>query len=162
MAVRFHELTGINPLTVDQTWMTETADSLHEDPRYRYIVGRDAPRAPIVLHNGDSIWSSKPGSYDVTVIHPRAVYRDGRPDWLWTIGSRRPYALPANVCATSKDCVVVARNATESADAVPVDALRIRSGAVARTLALPPGEYVIAARDGSGALLSERRVTIER
>jgi hypothetical protein len=162
MAARFREMTGIDPLTIDQTWMTETADSLHEDPRYRYIVGRDAPRAPMVLRKGDSIWSAKPGSYDVTVIHPRAVYRDGRPDWLWAIGNRRPYALPANVCAPSNDCVVVARNATESADAVPVDALRIRSGAAARTLALPPGDYVIAARDGSGALLSERRVTIER
>lgn len=162
MAVRFREMTGIDPLTIDQTWMTETADSLHEDPRYRYIVGRDAPRAPIVLRKGDSIWSAKPGSHDVTVIHPRAVYRDGRPDWLWAIGNRRPYALPANVCGSNKDCVVVARNATESADAVPVDALRIRSDAAARTLALPPGEYVVAARDGSGALLSERRVTIER
>jgi hypothetical protein len=162
MAVRFREMTGIDPLTVDQTWMTETSDSLHEDPRYRYIIGRDAPRAPIVLRKGDSIWSARPGSYDMTVIHPRAVYRDGRPDWLWAIGNRRPYALPANVCASSKDCVVVARNSTESADAVPVDALRIRSGAAARTLALPPGDYVLAVRDGSGALLSQRRVTIER
>ena len=162
MAVRFREMTGIDPLTVDQTTMSEKGDSLHDDPLYRYVLNRNAPRTATVLRKGDSVWSAKPGVHDVSVIHPRATYREGRPDWLWAMESRRPYALPADVCASSTDCVVTARITTESADAVPVDALRIRGNAASRTLALPPGEYVITARDGSGARLSERRVAIER
>ena len=142
--------------------MTEKGDSLHDDPLYRYVLHRNAPRTATVLRKGDSVWSAKPGVHDVSVIHPRATYREGRPDWLWAMESRRPYALPADVCASSTDCVVTARITTESADAVPVDALRIRGNAASRTLALPPGEYVITARDGSGARLSERRVAIER
>lgn len=38
MAVHFHEMTGVDPLTIDQTDMTERGDSLHDDVRYRYIV----------------------------------------------------------------------------------------------------------------------------
>jgi hypothetical protein len=162
MAVRFHEMTGIDPLTVDQTAMTERGDSLHDDPLYRYILHRNAPRTAMVLHKGDSVWSARRGVHDISVIHPRATNRDGRPDWLWAIEGRHPYTLPGDVCASTTDCVVAARIATESEDAVPVDALRIRGTAAPRTLALPPGEYVVTARDGSGARLSERRVTIER
>jgi hypothetical protein len=160
MAVHFREMTGIDPLTIDQTVMTESGDTLHDDPRYRHFVGRNALRAPVLLRKGESFWSAKPGVHDVSVIHPRAIYRDGRPDWLWAMENRRPYTLPANVCAPSTECVVAARIAAESADAVPVDALRIRTTEVAKTLALPPGEYVITARDGSGKSLSERRATI--
>lgn len=162
MAVRFREMTGIDPLTIDQPSMTQAGDSLHDDPRYRFIVARDAPRTPIVLRKGDSLWSAKPGAYDVSVIHPRAVYHEGRPDWLWAMEGRRAYALPNNVCAPSRECVVAARIPTESADAVPIDKLVVRGGAGPRTLALPPGEYVVTVRDGAGTLLSERRVTIGR
>ncbi len=162
MAVRFRDMTGIDPLTIDQTLMTEAGDTLHEDPRYRYILRRNAPREPIVLRKGDAVWSAKSGVFDVSVIHPHATYRDGRPDWLWAMEDRRPYPLPANVCAPSAECVVTARIATESSDAVPVDALRTGRGGASRTLALPPGEYVIVTRNAAGAVLGERRVTIER
>jgi hypothetical protein len=45
---------------------------------------------------------------------------------------------------------------------VPIDKVVVRGGAGPRTLALPPGEYVLMVRDGAGTLLSERRVTIGR
>jgi hypothetical protein len=162
MAVHFREMTGIDPLTIDQTDMTERGDSLHDDVRYRYIVDHRVLRTAAVLRKGDSLWSSRPGVYDVSVIHPRSVYQDGRPAWLWAVENRRPYTVPENACAPSADCVVEARLVSESNDAVPIDRLRIGSGGTSRTLALPPGEYVITVRDGTGSLLSERRIAIDR
>ena len=161
MAVRFRELTGIDPLTVDQTTLTEQADTTYEDSRYRFLMRRVRRQAPFVLRNRDStVWSARPGVHDVTVIHPRAVNRAFRPNWLWALGGRRAYLLSDEVCANALDCVVSARLADESDDAVPVDVLRIQFSAPgSKTFALPPGRYVIEARDGSGAVLTRQTVT---
>jgi hypothetical protein len=159
MAQRFRELTGIDPLTVDQTVLTEQADTTYEDSRYRFLMSRVRRQTPYVLKTDDSVWSARPGVHDVTVISPRAVHRAGRPNWWWAFNNRRAYLLSDEVCGQALDCVVTARIATESEDAVPVDVLRIRFSAPgSKTFALPPGQYVIEARDGSGALLSRQTI----
>lgn len=162
MAVRFREMTGIDPLTVDQTTLTEQADTSYDDSRYRYLMRRVRRQAPFVLKTGDSLWSARPGVHDVTVIHPRAVNRAFRPNWLYAFENRKPYLLSDEICGTSAlDCVVTARNADESMDAVPVDVLRLQFSAPgSKTFVLPPGRYVIEARDGTGALLTTQTVTV--
>jgi hypothetical protein len=162
MAMRFRELTGIDPLTVDQTVMTEQADTTYEDDRYRYLMRRVRRQVPFVLRVRDSVWSARPGVHDVTVIHPRAVNRAFRPNWVWAFGNRRAYLLSDEICGTvNLDCVVTARNASESNDAVPVDVLRIQFSAPgSKTFALPPGQYVIEARDGAGVVLSHQTITV--
>ena len=162
MAMRFRELTGIDPLTVDQTTLTEQADTTYEDSRYRYLMKRVRRQSPFVLRTGDSLWSARPGVHDVTVIHPRAVSRAFRPNWLYAFENRKAYLLSDEICGMSAlDCVVTARNADESPDAVPVDALRLQFSAPgSKTFVLPPGRYVIDAHDGAGTLLSTQTVTI--
>jgi hypothetical protein len=119
-------------------------------------------QTPFVLRNRDSTaWSARPGVHDVTVIHPRAVNRAFRPNWLWALGNRRAYLLSDEVCATSLDCVVTARLASESEDAVPLDVLRIQFSAPgSKTFALPPGNYVVEAHDGTGAPLTRQTITV--
>jgi hypothetical protein len=163
MAVRFRELTGIDPLTVDQTRMTEQADTTYEDFRYRFLMKHVRRQTPFVLRSGDSIWTARPGVHDVTVISPRAVHRGGRPNWLWTMGgnARRAYIASDEGCPGALDCVMTARRAAESEDAVPVDVLRIQFSAPgSKTFSLPPGQYVIEGRDASGAPLSRQTVTV--
>jgi hypothetical protein len=161
MAVRFRELTGIDPLTVDQTVMTDMGKRSLEDTRYTYVVEHFALRAPVVLRSGTGLWTSSPGVHDISVITPRVTYRDGRPEWLWSL-NRHPLALPSDVCGHASDCAVTARFANESADAVPIDALRIYPGAESHTLALPSGTFDITVRDGAGALLRQWSVKIDR
>lgn len=162
MALRFRELTGIDPLTVDQTVLSERADTTFDDNRYVFLMKRVRRQSPFVLKQGDSLWSAQPGTHDVTVIHPRAVHRAGRPNWLYALGNRRAYLLSDEICGgVALDCVVTARIATEAENAVPVDALRIQFSAPgSKTFALPPGQYVIEARDGTGAALSRQTLTI--
>lgn len=163
MAIRFHEMTGIDPLTVDQTTMTEQADTTLDDYRYRFLMKRVRRQTPFVLVSGDSVWSARPGVHDVTVISPRAVHRGGRPNWIWTMGGgvRRAYMASDEACPGSLDCVVTARRIGESDDAVPVDILRVQFSAPgSKTFALPPGQYIIEARDGSGAALSRQTITV--
>src|SRR4051812_38455138 len=61
MAIRFHEMTGIDPLTVDQVAMTEQADTTLDDHRYRFLMKRVRRQTPFVLLSGDSVWSARPG-----------------------------------------------------------------------------------------------------
>ena len=49
MAIRFRELTGINPLTIDQTTMLEHSVRAKEHPAYGRVVDRAARTAPFVL-----------------------------------------------------------------------------------------------------------------
>jgi hypothetical protein len=163
MAVRFRELTGIDPLTVDQTAMTEQADTTYEDYRYRFLMKRVRRQTPFILRSGDSVWTAHPGRHDVTVISPRAVHRGGRPNWLWTMGAnvRRAYIASDEACPGALDCVMTARRADESEDAVPVDILRVQFSAPgSKTFSLPPGRYVIEAKDGNGAPLSRQTITV--
>jgi hypothetical protein len=164
MAIRFHDMTGIDPLTVDQTTMTEQADTTLDDFRYRFLMKHVRRQMPFVLFSGDSVWSARPGVHDVTVISPRAVHRGGRPNWIWTMGGnvRRAYIASDEACPGSLDCVITARRVGESDDAVPVDILRVQFSAPgSKTFALPPGQYVIEARDGTGAPLSRQTITVK-
>lgn len=163
MAVRFRELTGLDPLTVDQTAMTEQADTTYENSRYRFLMKHVRRQTPFVLANGDSVWTARPGVHDVTVISPRAVHRGGRPNWIWTMGGnvRRAYMASDEACPGALDCVVTARLAGEADDAIPVDVLRVQFSAPgSKTFALPPGQYVIDAKDANGAPLSRQTITV--
>ncbi|HEX6053052.1 MAG TPA: hypothetical protein VFZ21_27480 [Gemmatimonadaceae bacterium] len=161
MAVRFRELTGIDPLTIDQTSMYEHSSRAREDPIYRHVLDRPARTTPFVLVDAEGRpWTNRPGVHDVTVFLPRTQLRDGRPDWLWRAGARRPYVVRGSSCSGHEVCVVAARLEAESADAVPRDVVLLRPGDAGRTLALPAGRYVITIRDPAGAMLSDTTVTV--
>ena len=147
MAVEFRRLTRIDPLTVDQTLLSDMGNPRLEDPRYQLLTTEFQPDKPVALSTGDSLWSAKPGVHDVTILEPRVKYREGRPTWRWS--GARALHLPPDVCGpTTDECVVTARIASEPPDAVPVDALRIVSGG-SRTLLLPPGMYTLSVRNAA-------------
>jgi hypothetical protein len=91
-----------------------------------------------------------PGILDITLFHPRSVYVNGRPSWLTIGGLRRPYTLPLSVCGAVPRCLVKARLADESEDAVPVDELEIADAAQQGTLMLPKGAYHVQIQDPLG------------
>jgi len=156
-----HDPAAIGPML--DVAMTEQADTTLDDHRYRFLMKRVRRQTPFVLLSGDSVWSARPGVHDVTVISPRAVHRGGRPSWIWTMGGgvRRAYIASDEACPGSLDCIVTARRVGESDDAVPVDILRVQFSAPgSKTFALPPGQFVIEARDGSGTALSRQTITV--
>jgi hypothetical protein len=156
MAVRFREITGIDPLTVDQTTMYEHSTRTREHPAYGRVVDKAAQSMPFVLTDAAGrVWTSKPGTHDITVFLPRTQLRNGRPDWLWRSGDRKPYVVRGAACSSGAMCVATARLATESADAVPRDAILIGPNDGERMLALPVGRYIITVRDLAGTMVTE-------
>jgi hypothetical protein len=156
---RLRDITGIDPLTIDQTVMSEQFSPEYEQPIYRYLMAHSPIHEPTIFVNGaGKPWTFQPGIRDITLFHPRSVYTNGRPSWLTIGGQRRPYTLPPSVCGTVPRCLVKARLADESEDAVPVDELEIGDDAQQSTLMLPKGAYRLQIQDPLGHSLGTLQI----
>jgi hypothetical protein len=93
MAMYFRQLTGIDPVTVEQTEMSERSAPEREAAEYHLAESRGRLATPVVLRNAEGrvyVGGAAPGMVDVQVFSPRSVMRDGRPQWLALEGKRRP------------------------------------------------------------------------
>ena len=163
MAQRFKEMIGIDPLTIDQTAMTEHGAPEYEHPLYQDVVKRGLVQRPVVFQNAQGeFWTLEKGTHDITLFHPRSRYVDGRPDWLRTDNSRRAYHLPKGICGASSHCLVSARAVGEAATAVPFDKLEITSGKPQPALLLPAGDFIIEVQDPEGKQLQKLPVRISK
>ncbi len=162
MAGQFRELTGIDPLTIDQTAMTEHSEPRFEHPLYTHVVdGRELTEPVLLTDDSGAPWSLSPGVRDVTLFHPRSVFEHGRPTWMRMGGRREPFELPADVCGDAPRCVVEARASNEGEDAIPVDRVEVRAGEPVPALMLPAGAFVIEAKSASNERLWGTTATIE-
>jgi hypothetical protein len=153
------ELTGIDPLTVDQTRMSEHSAPEYEPPLYRVVAARKGFSQPMAFRDPQGkFWKPEGSGQDITVFSPRSRYSSGRPTWLQLNGARKHYLLPTDVCGTETACLVRARFATESEDAVPIDQVEVRAG-VATSLLLPKGTFVVDVETASGKRVKTWRVT---
>lgn len=124
MAQHFRKLSGIDPLTIEQTMLIEHPPGTENHPYYRAVIDSLHPTAPIVFENQDGKpWSLKAGAYDVSVFFPPDDVRDDRPTWLDLGGLRKPYLVTGEQCQNTYPCLIEARYANEGDDAIPADRL---------------------------------------
>lgn len=136
MAARLKQLTGIDPLTIDQTMLTD----LQPSARATYpVAAAKAGTRDVVLFEGDQplLVGRWPG-VDLQVVHPVRRYRYGRPAWLAALGGH-PVPIPAALLPTSGELLVQAFAADAPADAVPIDQVLVRAGVPTPSLMLPRG-----------------------
>lgn len=154
MAVRFRQLTGIEPYTIDQSQMTEHSRPELEVPLYRAAATRgDLVRPTVYVDSLGTPWSASRAHFDATVFSPRTVLEQGRPQWLRMGGLRAPHPLPADVCGTARACLVRARLEGEAADAVPVDQVVVLAGEAVPALMLPAGRFRVTVEGPDAAVL---------
>jgi len=157
MAMRLHALTGIDPLTVDQTSLrANTRSTLRED-----LLARFRPAHPVVIEDARGRpWSAYPGIYDVTVLMPDVEPGRSRPRWLSLHGSRDPVTVDAAWCEHRFPCAILARPQARKDDAIPSDCYALLGKTEHATLYLSRGRYRVEARDALGHLLSSRIITV--
>ncbi|MFL5561000.1 MAG: TPR end-of-group domain-containing protein [Gemmatimonadaceae bacterium] len=141
-------LTGIDPLTVDQTVMYGHSSPVFEPSEYRAVASRGWLSAPVVLRAKDgSYYRSPAGGFsgvDMQVFTPPDSLVDGRPGWLFTrLGRRRVQIarLPDGTRKGGGPYLVQAFVRGERPDAIPFDQAVTTGGPI--TLALEPGRYEI-------------------
>lgn len=176
MAEHLHKLSGIDPLTVEQTMLYPHPLASNDHPDYASVMGKLQPKAPIVfVDKKGRPWSLRPG-YDVSVFFPPQALKHGRPTWLDLGGSRRPYFVGGERCNHTYPCMVEARYADESSDAIPADRLvldpiplnavtsdRISNGLIEphSVLYLRPGKYKLTYTDADARQLFAMDVTVK-
>lgn len=162
MAVHFKELSGINPLTINQTIMRERGDASYEHPLYRYVTEQGWIETPtIFLSPEGAYWSLDSEKWDLMLFHPRSRYEQGRPSWMHMEGLRTPYELKEDVCKGAKTCMVSARYPREFQEAVPVDRVEVYAGQTPAALYLPAGTFTIQVTDVAGHVIQEFQTTID-
>ncbi|HOW89087.1 MAG TPA: hypothetical protein PL037_02305, partial [Elusimicrobiales bacterium] len=97
MARAFRAVSGVDPLTIDQVDLMAHSSREYEDPLYDAILNTTVISGPSVLRGQDGrLWTApwRRNAYDIQVVHPRAAYRRGRPDWLLEGTGRKTLPVP--------------------------------------------------------------------
>lgn len=156
---------------------------------YDRIVATFRPGGPIALLRLDdhTPWSARPGLYDLNVILPPAnpvpsdyasgplwlsidgkqqavlppANRGHRPNWLSLGGQRVAVPIDSEACAKKFPCLIEARYADESADAVAADRYLFLRDAK-NVLYLRPGAYRLRSVGANGQALSERAIVVAK
>ncbi|WP_243041572.1 hypothetical protein [Dyella sedimenti] len=161
MAMQLKQLTGFDPLSIDQTRWRDIGPMPKGDP-YRQLYGQFPVERPSVLvsrENG-SVWASDPTRHDVDVILPPSGHQR-RPHWLGLDGARQTRVISSDMCQRQLPCMVEARFAGESEDAIPADRYVFLTDNSMNSLYLRPGEYLVTSWDREGRRLSQRNLKVD-
>lgn len=158
MAAHLKHLTGLDPLTVEQTIMMGHTDVIAEPPMYRRATAREQRGSPFVLRAPDGKYEVFGGyrfAVDIQVTHPRSVNDSmtGRPTWMRDLAQLRPVDVPKALLPQKGTRLIYAYEKDAPADAVPSDIVKVAAGATPPQFMLPVGEcrYVVGLKRAQGA-----------
>ena len=167
MAEHFKRLSGIDPFCIEQTMLVDHDTAEHDHPYYRAVMDTLHPARPIVfVDEAGKPWSLKANAYDVSVFFPPQLLRRGRPTWLEMDGQREPVLMrQAELCQKQSPCLIEARYAEESEDAIPADRwmfenIDILGAEAVSELYLRPGSYRVIASNLNNRVLSRKNLTV--
>lgn len=164
MGLAFKTLSGIDPLTVNQTNFTEGSTFEYGRVFYTELMQKISIDEPVVLMKGKAPYSiiEDPG-YDIFVVHPPAVYKNNRPTWLSLNGERKE----VSVSPLEKNLFLVQAyyedeyNKHPLEELIPADQTYIASDYGYYSLYLKPGKYKLIFRDVAYTNLNVRDKTVE-
>lgn len=138
MAARLKQLTGIDPLTINQTTMSDLQPSMRD--AYPIAAAKAGTRDVVLFEGNRPLLLGAPAT-DLQIVHPARAYRYGRPTWLAALGGR-PVAVPTALLPSAGERLIQAFDAGAPADAVPLDQVLVTAGRPAPSLMLPRGVRV--------------------
>jgi len=145
MAEYFTEMSGIDPLTINQTDCY--SQSAYDAGLFGYAMPVDIDGNPI----------SSDG-YDVILIPPKEAQYNGRPVWLQKIG-RRFVDVPAELKFDDQYTRITAKNVSKVVSAVVEDTI-YRPPHSDKPLSLRPGTYRLEVTGKNKAVLTEAEIKV--
>jgi hypothetical protein len=165
MALAFKRMSGIDPLTIDQTDMTEEGNFGYGRVLYQAYMQKYPVTTPsIALVNNTPVNVIHGDLYDLSVIHPPTRYQDGRPTWLSLGGIRQPVPVkpgtPSVYLVQAYYQDEIAENKNKPWQLVPADQTYIPGGKKLYLLYLRKGKYTIYFRDIDYHILSNLNIEV--
>lgn len=171
MAWHFKQISRIDPYTIGQMHLSERSRPENEFPLYRYAAAKWKFTEPTVFQSKDGKLWSEPAN-DLTIFHPRAIYKNNRPTWLEIGGARKSLTIYGKVGEnnvaqpflpqTGGIFLVQAFVANEPNEAIPIDQIIVSDAKKAPVLMLPAkGDFRLRAIDESGKTVVETNVSIK-
>jgi hypothetical protein len=188
MAMQLKQLSGYDPLCVDQMQFRDVAVGGLDFGFYSTVASEFMPKEPIVLRNrhNDAIWTSDPLRHDVSVILPPASERDldlhgimradvlrreivlprapfdidERPSWLTLGHTRVPFPISLDMCNGQLPCVIEAHYPGEPDTAVPADRYTFTHSRSRNVLYLYPGHYRLRAWNAAGTTMTQQDIEV--
>ena len=155
MAGYFRAFTGTDPLTVDQTTLSEHGDPAFEHPRYR---AADAAGllggAAVVLADADGVPLAPTynPNVDLQVLTPRTPLVSGRPAWPGRDDLRLETSLTLPEACAATGCLVESILTNEERAGVPLDRVVVDDGRLDAILvpsgSTPADSWIVRVRDG--------------
>jgi hypothetical protein len=163
MASAFKMISGVDPLTIDQTDMTEEGNFGYGKALYSAYMQKYSLAAPsIALINNQPVNITNNADYDLAVIHPPTTYRDGRPVWLGLGGLRKPVYVKPSV---KNAFLVQAYYQSEWEEAkpsqhIPADQTYIPTNNLRYLLYLKKGKFIVLFRDMDYKIVGQINVEV--
>jgi len=157
LAGRLHELTGINPLTVDQVFYSEKSTIKNNNIFIKAFdlkqasVLTDKNHEPFAYHNNGR-W------IDVVVFHPITKYINNRPNWLFENRNQNVKITVSDLEMDFPIMVFVYKKGEDINSAIPIDIVEVMSKTNDCNLALKKGDYKIIATNGNKSVKFEQNV----
>ncbi len=149
MAGYLKDITGIDPLTIDQEVLSERT-KYDENPNYEALSQIQFSAVLVNKVTGISDIDGNPFKVDISVYHPRSSQINGRPSWLSAQENAKIYQLEEGYCDDiGYPCLVEAWRKCDKSDAVPYDIVELERGENS-SLVLTIGEFQIRATSNLG------------
>jgi hypothetical protein len=152
MAAHLKRLTGIDPLTIDQTVLHDHYFSEAQSVLYRAAKQKISGVRPVVLVDSEGEPTKLTGAqagFDFHVAH--APYgtdaRTRRPEWMTSSEVFYPFPIPSDLIPAEGVRLLYAFPRNSGNDAVPLDLVLLRPGEPAPTLMLISDQYELAHED---------------
>jgi hypothetical protein len=162
MAAYFKIISGIEPLTIDQTKMTEGGTDGFASMLYdTWITKHPAVSPMIALENNKPFDILGTHLYDIYVIHPPTGYMNGRPTWVTMNGWKKETPVaPAFRSTFFVQAYYENEYAAAPGSSVPADQTYIAAQNGVYYVYLRKGKYKLAFRDKAYALLGTKDIEV--
>jgi hypothetical protein len=165
MGLAFRRISGIDPLTIDQTDMTEESNFGYGRVIYQaYLQKYPLTVASIARIDSIPVNAFNNDLYDLSVIHPPTTYKEGRPTWLSLGATRQPTFIKPTAPNVFLVQAYYEREVVENDNTpwqlVPADQTYIPGGKKNYLLYLKKGKYRVYFRDINYQILGTLNVEV--
>ncbi len=164
MAYQLRRISGIDPLTIDQTEMTEGSNFEYGRIFHAYLTERLILEKPMIaFRNNQPISLLDNDQFDLQVIHPPVKYLHNRPVWLSNDSTRKKFSVqPAQKNLFWVQAFYHENGAaTPNPFSIPADQTFQAGDDGYYYLYLVPGKYRLEFKDIENRILSSKTIEVK-